>query len=275
MVRPALTLLQLAVAIAVLLAIEQPLYAQKTPDARVADLVTAGKVRAGVGVVAPHWAVKDAKTGELHGVAVDVARAFAARLGVELIIVPYPSPPSVLEGVKSNAWDIGFLASDASRATVVDFSQPYLQIDATYLVPDGSSIRNVADADQPGVRIAVTTKSVEEIVLSKLLKHAELRAVSTIGAGLELVRNGTADVLAAPRPALIQSAAKFPGFRVLDDRFHAAFAAMAVPKGNAERLSYINEFLAGAKSSGLIQQAIEHAGVKGVEVSQVSGSTAR
>jgi hypothetical protein len=38
-------------------------------DPRVADLVQAGRVRVGVGVVAPHWAVKDAATGELKGVA--------------------------------------------------------------------------------------------------------------------------------------------------------------------------------------------------------------
>lgn len=275
MLRPAFMLLHFAVAIAVLLPMQQPLYAQKTPDARVADLITADKVRAGVGVVAPHWAVKDANTGELRGVAVDVARAFAGRLGIELMIVPYPSPPSVLEGVKSNAWDIGFLASDPSRATLVDFSQPYLQIDATYLVPGSSSIRKVADADQRGVRIAVTSKSVEEIVLSKMLERAELRTVNTISAGLDLVREGNADVLAAPRPALLQSAAKLTGSRVLDDRFHASFAAIAVPKGNAARLNYVNEFLDNAKSSGLIQQAIERAGVKGVEVIRVEGSSGR
>jgi hypothetical protein len=33
-------------------------------DTRVADLVQAGTLRAGVGVVAPHWAVKDPSTGE-------------------------------------------------------------------------------------------------------------------------------------------------------------------------------------------------------------------
>jgi polar amino acid transport system substrate-binding protein len=145
------------------------LTAQQVPDLRVADLIQAGKLRAGLGVVAPHWAMQDPATGELRGVAVDLARALAARLGIEFVPVEYASPPKVLEGLKVGAWDVGFLGVDPARAAVVDFSPPYLQIDATYLVPAGSSIRNLADADQPGVRIAVSRESVEDSVLSRML----------------------------------------------------------------------------------------------------------
>src|SRR5438128_1874957 len=267
--------LYMAIEIAGTLVGDQGVYAQQTTDQRVSDLVRAGKVRVGVGVVAPHWAVKDAATGELRGLAIDLARAFAARLGLVLVPVVYPSPPSILEGLKSDAWDVGFLAIDPSRAAAVDFSHPYLQIDATYLVPGGSSIRTVSDADQSGVRIAVTRKSVEEIVLSRMLKRAELRAVETISAGLELVRAGNADVLAAPRPALLQSSARIPDSRVLEDRFHAAFAVMAVPKGLAARLAYINEFIDDAKASGAVQRAIEHAGLRGVQMVPIDNGGAR
>jgi polar amino acid transport system substrate-binding protein len=257
--------LTLALGITIGILERQNLNAQTT-DPRIADLVRAGKLRAGVGVVAPHWAVKNPQTSELQGVAVDVARALARRIGIELVVVEYPSPPAVLNGLKDNAWDVGFLAIDPSRAAVVDFSPPYLQIDATYLVPDGSSIASVTDADRSGIRIAVTSKSVEEIVLSRLLKQAELRTVDTIPAGFELLRAKNADVLAAPRPALLLLASRFPGSRVLADRFHAAFGAMAVPKGQTARLAYITEFIEQAKASGLVQQAIDAASVRGVQV---------
>jgi polar amino acid transport system substrate-binding protein len=240
--------------------------AQQAPDQRVADLVRAGELRVGIGVVAPHWAIKDPGTGELRGVAVDIARELAMRLGIELVAVEYPSPPAVLDGLKVDAWDVGFLAIDPSRAVVVDFSPPYLQIDATYLTTAGSSIRSVTEADQPGVRIAVTSKSVEEIVLSRSLKRAELQRVDTISAGFDLLRDGDAHALAAPRPALLALSARLPGSRVLEDRFHAAFGAMAVPKGQTGRLAYIAEFVEQAKASGLVQQAIERAGVRGVQV---------
>jgi polar amino acid transport system substrate-binding protein len=256
----------LALGTALAVAGQQVAGAQRSTDSRVADLVRVGKLRAGLGIVAPHWAVKGQKSGELRGVAVDVARALASRLGIELVTVEYPSPPGVLEGLKVGAWDVGFLAIDPSRTAVADFSPPYLQIDATYLVKEGSAIRNVAGADQPVMRVAVTRKSVEEIVLSRLLKRAELRGVDTIAAGFELLRAGNADVLAAPRPALLQFSSRLPGSRVLEDRFHVAYGAMAVPKGQTERLAYIAEFVEEAKASGLVQRAIERAGVRGVQV---------
>ena len=267
--------LPLLLGIAVGIAGEQIANAQQASDSRVADLVRAGKLRIGVGVVAPHWAIKDPQTGELRGVAVDIGRALATRLGVELVIVEYPSPPSVLNGLTTNAWDAGFLAIDPSRAAVVDFSPPYLQIDASYLVSDGSSIRNTTDADQPRVRIAVTRKSVEEIVLTRLLKRAELQGVDTISAGFDLLRAGNVELLAAPRPALLQLSARLPGSRVLESRFHTAFGAMAVPKGQTERLAYISEFVEEAKASGLVQRTIERAGVRGVQVAPPGNRSAQ
>jgi len=233
-------------------------------DPRIADLVQAGKLRVGLGVVAAHWAIKDPASGELRGVAVDLARALAARIGVELVPVEYPSPPKILDGLGTSAWDVGFLGIDPSRAEMVDFSPPYLQIDATYLVPAGSAIHDLADADKPGIRIAVAAKSVEEIVLKRTIKQAELRAVDALPAGLELLRAGEVEVLAAPRPTLLLFSGRLPGSRVLDEPFNATFAAMVVPKGKAARLAYISEFIEQGKALGLVQQAIDRAGVRGV-----------
>jgi polar amino acid transport system substrate-binding protein len=273
--RPLMLALTLALGIAVGAIGAQIAHAQQVSDPRVADLVRTGKLQAGVGVVAPHWAVKDPATGELRGVAVDIARALAERLGVELVLVEYPSPPSVLDGLKTGAWDVGFLAIDPSRAVLVDFSPPYLQIDATYLVQGSSPILSIGDADQPGFRIAVTRKSVEEIVLSRVLKRAELRSVETIPAGFELLGAGNADALAVPRPAALQFSARLPGSRVLADRFHTTSGAMAVPKGQAGRLAYISEFIEQAKASGLVQRAIERAGVRGVQVAPAGNPSTR
>jgi polar amino acid transport system substrate-binding protein len=273
--RRAAFMLTLTLALAILLGLTGTANSQQAADQRIGQIVQTGKLRAGVGVVAPHWAVKDPATGELRGVAVEIARALAKRVGVELVMVEYPSPPSVLDGLKTSAWDVGFLAIDPSRAALVDFSPPYLQIDATYLVQGNSTIQSVGDADQPGVRIAVTRKSVEEIVLSRTLKQAELRSVDTIPAGFELLRAGHADALAVPRPAALQFSVRLPGSRVLAGRFHATSGAMAVPKGQAEWLAYISEFIEQAKASGLVQKAIEHVGVRGVQVAPAGNLSTR
>jgi hypothetical protein len=68
-----------------------------------------------------------------------------------------------------------------------------MQSDLTYLVLAGSSIRKVADADQPGVRIAVPSGDASGIYLSRILKRAELVRTETLAAAFDLVRTGRAD----------------------------------------------------------------------------------
>ena len=50
---------------------------------------------------------------------------------------------------------------------------------------------------------------------------------------------------------------------------------MAVPKGQAEWLAYISEFTEEAKASGLVQKAIEHVGVRGVQVAPAGNPSTR
>jgi polar amino acid transport system substrate-binding protein len=238
--------------------------AQQSIDPRIADLVQAGKLRAGIGVVAPHWAVKDPTTGELRGMAVDVGRALATHLGIAFVPVEYAGPPLVLGGLKTGEWDVGFLSVDPARANLVEFSIPYMEIDATYVLPAGSAIQRIADADRPNLRIAVTRNSAEWNVLKDQVKQAKPEIVETVNDGFELLRAGNADALAIPRPTALLVSGRLPGSRVLDDRFFTALGAMAVPKGQSAHLAYFSEFIEQAKASGLIQQAIERNNVRGV-----------
>ena len=253
----------------------QILSAQQAPDPRVADLIQAGKVRVGLGLGSPPVAIKDPVTGELRGPAWDLARALAARIGIRLLPVEYPRPGAVMEGVRANAWDVALLGIDASRAAEVDFSPPYLQYDLTYAVPVGSAIRYVADVDLPGVRVAVPRGDISDLRLSRMLKRAELVRVNTIAAVFDLLRTGNADVCGGTRPGLLEELARLPGFRVLEDRFGVILVAMVVPKGHAERLAYISDFIEEAKASGLVQRTIERAGLRGVQVAPPGNPSTR
>jgi polar amino acid transport system substrate-binding protein len=249
--------------------------AQQAADLRVADLVKVGKLRVGLGLGSPALAIKNPATGKVRGPALDLARAVAAKMGIELQSVEYPRPGAVLEGLRINAWDVTFLVADPARATEVDFSHPYMQSDFTYLVPAGSSIRNVADADQPGVHIAVPRGDASDLMLSKMLKQAELVRTDTLPAAVDLVRTGKADTYSAPRTVLLAEAAHLPGSRILEDGFAVISYVAMVPKGKAEHLAYVNEFIEEAKASGLVKQAIEHAGLRGVEVAPAGNLSVR
>ena len=249
--------------------------AQQAADPRVADLVRAGRIR-----VALHLAQysKDPVTGELRGlgagtVMVQIADALAARLGVEVQLIGYPTPHTVVECLRVGACDVGF--GGIERAAEVSHSPPFLQLDYTYLVPAGSSIRSIADADQPGVRIAVVRNHLSTLALSRILKHVEPISAEIPSAAFDLLRTGQADAFASTRPVLLAYSTKLPGSRVLEDRYGANLVAMAVAKDQTGRLAYVSEFIEEAKASGLVQRAIERAGERGIRVAPPGNPTAQ
>lgn len=241
--------------------------AQQVPDPRVADLAKAGKIRVGVHSV---MYTKDPQTGEPKAVSVglillDIARALGARVGAEIVLVGHPTIPEMLTCLTDGACDTGFMGPDPSR-TGVDFSPPFLQLDYTFLVPAASSIQHIADLDRPGVRIAVVSDHASTLTLKRMLKHAQLVYAATPDPTFELLRSGQADAFASIRGVLLAYSAKLPGSRVLDEHYGANLLGMVVPKGQAARLAYITEFIEHAKRSGLVQQAIERAGLPGYKV---------
>jgi polar amino acid transport system substrate-binding protein len=239
-----------------------------TADPRVADIVRAGKLR--VALFLPQY-TKDPATGEIRGhgsgtVHVQIARALAARLGVEAQLLGYPTPPAVVECLKTGACDVAFLGNNPSRAAEVGFSAPLILLPFTYLVPAGSSIRTIAGADRHGVRIAAVRNHESTLVLSRMLKHAISVSADIPDAAFDLLRMGNADAWASTGPALLEYSTKLPGSRVLEDYYGANPLSMAVPKGQVARLAYVRDFVEEAKASGLAQRAIESTGQRGIRV---------
>lgn len=233
-------------------------------DPRIADLLRAGKVR--IALFPSFFYTKKPGTGELQGVGIEIARAFAARLGVEVVLHEYPSPPQVIHGLKVGECDVAFLGIDPDRATEVDFSPAYMQADFTFLVPAGSAIRRNSDADRPGVRVAVVRDHAMDFALRGKLKHVKPVYAKTPDAAFGLLRARQADVLAGIRPGLLRYSAELPGSRVLEDRYGTNVLALAVAKGQAGRLAYVSEFIEEARRSGLLQRAIASASLGGVQV---------
>jgi polar amino acid transport system substrate-binding protein len=143
----------------------------------------------------------------------------------------------------------------------VDFSPAVVQFDYTYLVPADSTIRSAADADRPGIRVVVVNKHASTLTLSRVIKHAELIGADVPDAAFELLRTGKAHAFASAREPLEDYAAKLPGSRVLTDAYGVNRVGIAIQQGHPGRLTYISEFVEEAKASGLVQRAIDRAGL--------------
>jgi polar amino acid transport system substrate-binding protein len=258
---------------ALALVVPQISHAQQSADPRVADLVRVGRVR--IALFSGQY-VKDPATGELKGVWADVARAFAARVGVQLVLVEHPTPPEMVECLKTGLCDVGFLGYDPARAPDVEgFSPPFVEFDYTYLVPAGSPIRGATDADRPGTRVAVVRAHASTLTLTRLRKHAELVSVDTPDSAFDLLRSERVDAWASARQVLLDYSARLPGSHVLEDRYGVNCAAVVVAKGQTARLTYISEFIEEIKGSGFVQEAIRRAGWRRVRVAPTPGSSQR
>jgi polar amino acid transport system substrate-binding protein len=89
-----------------------------------------------------------------------------------------------------------------------------MQTDDAYLVSAASSKHSVADMDQPGVRIAVPRGDGSDLILTEMLKHAELVRMDSIAAATDMVRAGQVDAYAGLRAVLLAMSNRLPGSQV-------------------------------------------------------------
>jgi polar amino acid transport system substrate-binding protein len=236
------------------------------PQAVISELAPSGVLRAGINLSNFLLVSSKGPAGEPQGVAPDMAREIATRLGVPVEYVPFARPGELADAAGRDVWDIGLIAAEPARAEVIAFTAAYAEIEATYLVPAGSPLATIADVDRPGVRIAIAARSAYDLWLSRHLAHAELVRAGSLEASYEIFVGDKLDALAGLRPRLLQDVDKLPGARILDGRFTAVQQAVGTAKGNEAGAAFLRDFVEEAKASGLVARLIERHGVRGLSV---------
>jgi polar amino acid transport system substrate-binding protein len=219
-------------------------------------------MRIGINIGNALLARRDRDTGALQGIAVDLARALARSLDEPADLVAFETAGRMADVAGRDEWDAAFLAADPSRAQDISFTEPYLEIDATYLVPPGSPLKALDDVDRPAVRIAVAAKSAYDLALMRTITQAEIVRAPGVDASVDLFFARRLDALAGLRPLLADVAQTRQGCRVLDGRFTAILQAIGAPSGRDT--APLEAFVRDAKTSGLIARLIEQHHVRGV-----------
>jgi polar amino acid transport system substrate-binding protein len=229
-------------------------------------LAPTGKLRVGL-ISVPVHALRDPYSGELRGVAHDLGRALAARLGVPFEPIVYPNPAAYIAAGQAGEWDIGSIGVVEERQASFDLAQPHLQVDYGYLVSPEAGITTASQVDLPGVRVALVARSASDLALTRILKHASIVRGRDLSTLIDLVNSGDADVIAAQKTNLYNIAPRVPGSRVLDGRPGSEMQALAIPTGrDAIGLAFVRRFVEDAKRQGLVQRAIDKVGIHGVLV---------
>jgi polar amino acid transport system substrate-binding protein len=203
--------------------------------------------------------------GEPTGIAPDIGRELARRLGVPVAFVRYPGPGDMVEAVSSGVWDAGLIGADPLRAGEIAFTPAYLEIEATYIVPADSPIHSIEEVDRPGVRIAVAEKTAYDMYLRGALQHATLHHAKGGDATYQLFVRDKLDAMAGLKVQLINDQEKHPGTRLLEGRFTAVQQAIGTPIQRSAAAAYLREFVQDIKA-GLVAQLIARYGVRGVTV---------
>ncbi|MDF1525287.1 MAG: ABC transporter substrate-binding protein [bacterium] len=232
----------------------------------VEDLAPGGTLRAAINFGNAVLVQPSPATGEPRGVSVELAKELASRLGLPLEYVTYESAGKVSEALKNDEWDIAFLAIDPKRALKIAFTEPYVVIEGSYMVPRNSPYQKNEDFDQPGVRIAVGANAAYDLYLSRTLQHAQLVRVPTTPGAVDLFLEKKLEAAAGVRYGLQQFAESNREVRLIDGHFMLIRQAVGVPIGRGIGRQYLDLFIDEMITSGFIKEKLVENGQPEVTV---------
>ena len=221
-----------------------------------------GKLRASINLGNPILANLDPLTGQPVGISIDLAHAFAERLGVGVELVVFDTASKSVEALRTEAADIGFFAVDPLRGQEISFTQPYVLIEGSYLVREDSPIKQNEDVDRAGIRVTVGEGSAYDLFLSRELKHAQIERAGSSQLVVDTFMAQHHEVAAGVKQQLEADAQRVPGLRLLPGRFMVIGQAMGTPKSRGEEAAnYLQAFVQEMGSTGFVSAALERHGI--------------
>jgi len=226
-----------------------------------------GTLRASINLGNPILANADPATGAPFGVSIDLARAFAERLGLPLELVVMDTAGKSVQAVNEERADFGFFAIDPVRGKEIAFTAPYVLIEGCYLVREDSPLSANEEVDKAGRRVAVGLGSAYDLFLSRELKNAEIVRAPSSPTTVATFMEQNLDVAAGVKQQLEADARQIGGLRLLPGHFMVIRQAMGVPKTRGEAAAdELHAFVEEMKASGFVAEALARHGIEGAAV---------
>ncbi|MET0632503.1 MAG: transporter substrate-binding domain-containing protein [Xanthobacteraceae bacterium] len=238
--------------------------AQSASAEQKAQIAPTGQLRAAL-VKIPFLAKPDAASGQLKGVAPDLAEELARRLGLPYQPMAFEQPNAGIAALRSGSADITFLAPTPERVSLIDFGPAFMEMEMTLIVPAASPINSHADADQPGRRIVAYERTAVEEMLKRRMTKATIVRVPIFGykQAFELLKSGQAEAFADLRDALLSYQPELPDSRIIPGNYGSNALAIGFAKERPLTAVLVKQFTEAAIASGFVTRAIGKAGVRG------------
>ena len=192
---------------------------------------------------------------EIVGIDVDIARAIADKMGVELDVqdMAFDSLIPAVQSGKADFTAAGMTVNE-DRKKNVDFTDTYAEAAQVIIVKEGSEIKTPDDLT--GKKIGVQTGTTGDIYADDI----ENADVNRYNKGMEAVMALTQDKIDAviidrePAKVFVKENA---GLVILDEAFTEEEYAIAVKKDNKELLDKINGAIKELKESGELKKIVD------------------
>jgi polar amino acid transport system substrate-binding protein len=234
-------------------------------DAINAEIAPMGKLRYGLNTANAALSVR-APDGSVSGISIDLGKFVAGRLGASFEPVVFATTGDFTRSFDKGEWDIAVVGTSPGAKEKFSFTPDILLVDYVFLAGPGRTFTGVADVDRPGIKVGASENGSGSQFLRRTLKSAELvLGPGSVASEVELLGAGKVDVYGANTNNLLLVAERLPGAAFVPGAFFTVHFAVATPKARSpaaqERLAAI---VKGATTTGLLQNAIQNAGLKGV-----------
>ena len=205
---------------------------------------------------------------EIVGVDVEIGKAIAERLGVELRI-ENSEFGGIIAAIQAGRGDMaisGITIRD-DRLELVDFSTPYVNSIQYIIVPEGSDINYMEDLEgkTAGVQTGTTgAMFVEDEISDGVLtgRNASTSHYNSAPSAMQDLLTGRIDAVVIDEHVAIMIAAEHDGFTAIPFEYQTGqpvreYYGIAIQKGNEDLLVVINEVVEEMVSQGLIEHYIE------------------
>jgi polar amino acid transport system substrate-binding protein len=215
-----------------------------------------GVIRIGLSIFTP-WSMRDLN-GELIGFELDVGRALAKDMGVEVEFVP-TAWDGIIPQLVSGNFDviISGMSITPARNLTINFSDPYAYSGLTILsntaITDGFTLE---DYNSKNVTFAARRGGTPATTIAQLFPDATLLLFDEDGAATQEVLNGNAHATMSAEPTPSIEARRYSDKVSVpfDTPFLATGEGFAVRKGDIDALNFFNNWITVRHASGWLKE---------------------
>lgn len=212
-------------------------------------VIERGTLRVAVLADFPPWGVQNA-SGDFEGYEIDVAKALAESMGVELELVSTDGT-SRLPLLETDRVDVNLSAWTATdeRALAVGYTMPYAAAGASVLFKSDAPINDYADL--AGKRVAVARGSTNDTIMTEEFPDTEVVRFETIADAVAALKAGKVDATVEGEATVTAEAEKNDELEKIDaPPLNPSLISMGVLPSDQVWLNYLNNFLRNLNSSG-------------------------